>query len=242
MAQPPTTSDPDGVNQTFLREVDENLRRDRVRDFFRDYRGVLIGGLILFLASAGGIIWWQDYRLKKQGEQVEKLATIYRDINDSKLAKVPAELDQLSASSGQAVRASAMFTRAALALQQNDPALASKTYGDIAHDSAMPQAYRDAALLRQTTLDFDKLKPDEVISRMAPLAKPDSAWFGSAGELTAMALIKQGKKLEAGKLFAAIAANKDVPVSMRGRAVQIAGSLGVDASAALPPSAQQETR
>ena len=242
MAQPPTTSDPDGVNRTFLREVDENLRRDRVRDFFRDYRGVLIGGLILFLVSAGGIIWWQDYRLKKQGEQVEKLATIYRDISESKLDKVPGELDQLSASSGEAVRASALFTCAALALQQNDVALASKTYGDIAQNSAMPQAYRDAALLRQTTLDFDKLKPDEVISRMAPLAKLDSAWFGSAGELTAMALIKQGKKLEAGKIFAAIAANQDVPVSMRGRAVQIAGSLGVDASAALPQSAQQETR
>ncbi|MDL2340914.1 MAG: tetratricopeptide repeat protein [Pseudomonadota bacterium] len=234
MALPPTTE----INETFLREVDENLRRDRVHDFFRDNRGLLIAALILFLATAGGIIWWQQHQIDKSGEEVEQLAKVYRDIGDSKLDKVPAEIGPLASSSSKSVRASALFTRAALALEQNDSALASTTYGAIANDSSMPQPYRDAALLRQTTLDFDKLKPEEVISRLAPLAKPDSAWFGSAGEMTAMALIKQGKTLEAGKSFAAIAANKDVPVSMRARAVQVAGTLGVDASAALPPSAQ----
>lgn len=234
MALPPTTE----INETFLREVDENLRRDRAHDFFRNNRGLLIGALLLFLASAGGIIWWQQHRLDKSGEEVEQLAKIYRDIGESKLDQVPTGLDTLSASSSKAVRASALFTRAALALEQSDQALASRTFGEIATDESMPQPYRDAALLRQTTIDFDKLTPDEVISRLAPLAKPDSPWFGSAGEMTAMALIKQGKKLEAGKLFAAIAANKDVPVGMRARAVQIAGSLGADASAALPTSAQ----
>lgn len=234
MAQPPTTD----VNETFLREVDENLRRDRMRDFFREYRGLLIGALVLFLVTAGGIIWWQQYRRDQAGKQVEELAKVYRDIGESKTAAVPAELDKLSASSSISVRASALFTRAALALEQNDAALASKTYGQIIADDSFPKPYRDAALLRQTTLDFDKLKPEDVITRLAPLATPDSAWFGSAGEITAMALIKQGKKTEAGKLFAAIAANKNVPASLRARAVQIAGSLGIDASAALPPPVQ----
>ena len=73
---------------------------------------------------------------------------------------------------------------------------------------------------------------------MQPLTKPGSPWFGSAGELTAMAMIKQGKKLEAGRLFAAIAADRQVPESIRARAVQIAGTLGVDASASLPTIAQ----
>ena len=93
-------------------------------------------------------------------------------------------------------------------------------------------------LLRGTTLEFDSIKPEEVIARMQPLAKPGLPWFGSAGELTAMAYIKQGKMLEAGRLFAAIAADKQVPDSIRARAVQVAGTLGVDASASLPASAQ----
>ena len=45
-----------------------------------------------------------------------------------------------------------------------------------------------------------------------------------------MALIKQGKNAEAGRLFAAIAKNDEVPGSVRARSVQIASSLGVDVS------------
>ena len=53
-----------------------------------------------------------------------------------------------------------------------------------------------------------------------------------------MALLKQGKRNEAGRLFAAIAADKNVPDTIRSRAVQIAGTLGIDASASLPFQAQ----
>ena len=42
----------------------------------------------------------------------------------------------------------------------------------------------------------------------------------------------------AGQLFLAIAKDVNVPQSIRARAVQVAGSLGVDASSALPPQAQ----
>jgi hypothetical protein len=77
-----------------------------------------------------------------------------------------------------------------------------------------------------------------VISRLAPLALPSEPWFGTAGEMTALAMIKQGRKQEAGQLFAAIAKDNTVPETTRARAVQVAGTLGVDASAALPSQAQ----
>ena len=73
---------------------------------------------------------------------------------------------------------------------------------------------------------------------MEPLAKAGTPWFGSAGEITAMAYLKQGKTTEAGRLFAAIAGDKDVPQSIRARTAQIAGTLGVDASAAFPAMTQ----
>jgi hypothetical protein len=39
-------------------------------------------------------------------------------------------------------------------------------------------------------------------------------------------------------LFVAIAKDETVPATIRARAVQVAGSLGIDASTALPPQAQ----
>jgi len=68
-----------------------------------------------------------------------------------------------------------------------------------------------------------------VIDRLKPLATPGNPWFGSAGELVAMAYLKQGRKELAGPLFAAIAKDEDVPQTLRSRTRQIAGQLGYDA-------------
>lgn len=232
MAQPPD------INDTFVREVDENLRRDRIRDFFQENGTLLAVALVLFLAVCGGIIWYQQHREHNAEGQVEQLAQIYKDIGVGDTSKVPQQLNDLSDSGNKAVRASALFTRAAFAIQQNDTKSAIATYKQIADDSSLPDAYRNAALIRQTALEFDQLQPQQVIDRLQPLAKPGNPWFGSAGEMTALALIKSGKNEEAGQLFATIAKDKGVPDSIRNRSIQISGSLGADASAALGPQAQ----
>ena len=224
LAQPPDT-----INETFLREVDENLRRDQLSDFAKRHGRWLIAGVILFLAASGGWIYWQQYQVQRSEKQVEELAQVYTDIGNNKVSAAPQKLDALSESGKKGVRASALFARAALALQQNDHKLAIAKYKEIASESGLPQASRDAALIRQTALEFDNIKPEEVIARLAPLAKPGNPWFASAGEMTGMALVKQGKKQEAGRLFAAIAKDKTVPEGNRARSVQLASSLGVDA-------------
>ena len=232
MAQPPDISD------TFLREVDENLRRDQIRDFFKENGAWVVVGVVLFLAAAGGMIWYQQHREQRAEAQVEELAQIYKDIGVGNTAKVPQQLEDLSHSGSKGVRATALFTRAAFAIQQNDLKSAIATYKQISEDSSLPQAYRDAATIRQTALEFDQLKPQQVIARLEPLAKPGEPWFGSAGEMTALALLKDGKRQQAGQLFAELAKNKDVPDSIRNRAIQISGSLGADASAAIGTQAQ----
>jgi hypothetical protein len=184
------------------------------------------------------MIWWRQHQVQVAQGEVEKLAQVYKDIGGGNVAEAPKQLDELAESHSKAVRASARFARAALALQQNDTKQAIAIYNQIAADKGLPDPYRDAALVRGTTLQFDQLQPQEVISRLQPLAKPGEPWFGSAGEVTAMAMLKQGKRQDAGQLFLAIARDKTVPDAIRGRAAQLAGSLGVDASAIVLPQAQ----
>lgn len=232
MALPPDSS------EIFLREVDENLRRDQMRDFAKKYGGWLITAVVLFLIASGGFIYWQSYRQQHSEQQVEQLAQIFKDIGAGDTTSTPAKLDDLSKSGSKAVRATALFTGAAVAIQQNDLKLATAKYAEIVADDGLPKPYRDAALIRQTALEFDNLKSEQVIARLQPLTKPGNPWFGSAGEMTAMALIKQGKKAEAAQLFTAIAKDKSVPDAIRDRSIQIAGSLGGDASAAIAAPAQ----
>ena len=71
MAQPPD------ISETFLREVDENLRRDQMRDFGKQYGAWLIAAVVLFLAACGGWIWWQHHQVKRSEQQVEQLGRVH---------------------------------------------------------------------------------------------------------------------------------------------------------------------
>lgn len=234
MALPTDSSD------TFLREVDENLRRDRLRDFLKAYGTWLVAAVVLFLAAVGGYLYWQQRQQARAGEETEQLYSVFADLAAGRSQNAAPRLRPLEQSTNDAVRASALLIQAAVALEKNDRASALAKYRQLAGDEGMAKPYRDAATIRLTALEFDALKPEQVIARLEPLAKPGEPWFGSAGEMTAFAYLRQGQKAQAGRLFAAIAADPQVPPSIRSRSVQIAGSLGVDASASLPALEQQD--
>ena len=225
---------PGETNEAFLREVDENLRRSQAEDFFRRWGGWVIAGALLLLAAVGGFLYWRNHQAQLAADQSEKLAAVMADIGAGNTRTIDQRLAEIQNQGTDAYAGLARLTGAAFALQKGERNKAIEAYRAIAADGDQPQAVRDAALLRGTALQFDSLKPEDVISRLEPLARPDSPWFGTAGEMTAMAMLKQNRKSEAGRLFAAIAADKKVPDSLRARAVQIAGTLGVDATAQMP--------
>ena len=231
---------PTDSNDTFFREVDENLRRDQFQDFFKKNGKWIALAVVLFLAAAGGLIYWREYRNQQSAEQSEQLHAVFTDIAKNERQTVPQRLGKLEQSHSEVVRASAMLTDAALALDTNNRTAAIAKYRALADDKSLSQVYRDVGTIRLTALEFDTMKPEDVVARLEPLARPGNPWFGSAGEMTALAYLKQGKKSEAGRLFAQVAADNQVPNSIRTRAVQVAGTLGVDASASLPGLPQQD--
>jgi len=222
---------------TFVREVDENLRRDQARDFLKKNGPWIVGAILLFLAAIAGYLYWQDRQGKKAEAETERLNEAMTAIGAGQASQVAKQLAPLAESNADGVSAAARLTRAAIALDKSDRKTAIAEYRAIMDDTGLAQPYRDLATVRLTALEFDQMKPDDVISRLKPLSVAGNAWFGSAGEMTAMALLKQNKNAEAGRLFAAIAADTKVPNSIRSRAVQIAGTLGIDASASLPAAA-----
>jgi len=228
LALPPDTAD------SFVREVDENLRRDQMAERAKRYGAVIIGAVVLFLFAVAGYLYWQDRQRKQAEVGTEQLTGAMQDIGANKMATAPATLDTLRQSDAEGVKAIAGLTRAALALQQGNRKLASTIYAEVAADKGLAKPYRDLALVRGTLLEFDTLKPDEVIARLQPLGVAGEPFFGSAGEMIGMALLAKGQKPAAAQLFAKIAADDGVPDSLRARAVQVAGTLGVDASASLP--------
>ncbi len=223
MAISPTT------NEEFIREVDDELRRDQAIGLWRSYGRWIIAAVLGGLALFGGFLWWQNDRAEKLGVEGEQLSTTLDDLNAGKASAVAPKLAMLAASKTAGISVAATLTQADMAIDKGDVKRAVALFAAIAARPGIDPPYRDLALVRQTAAEFDMMTPDAVIARLKPLAAPGNPWFGSAGEMVGLSYLKLGKRDLAGAMFAAIAKDESVPQTIRERVVQLAGTLGVDA-------------
>lgn len=242
-AAPSKSDDPAAAQQdVFLREVDDALREAELKSILNRY-GKPIGGVIAAgLLALAGYLWWDSSAKQAAAERSEQAIIALDKLEAGNAAAALTDLDALAKDGSDGSKAAAAVTRAAILVQQGKTEDGAKAFAAIAADPAVPQAFRDLATVREVSLRFETMQPQQVIDRLKPLAVPGNAWFGSAGELVGMAYLKLGKPDQAGPLFAAIGKNTEVPSTLRSRMRQVAGQLGYDAGTddvAAPGAAQQ---
>lgn len=215
-------------SQAFMREVDDAVRQDQLLGFWQRFGRWILVAVVLGLAAFGGWLYWQHYS-KTQSEAVSEQMDAVLTTAAGGGTPDAKQLDALTKAGQPGYRASAMLTQAGVASRKGDAKGAIALYAAMAADTKLDQPYRDLALIRQTALEFESLKPQQVVDRLKPLAIEGAPWFGSAGELVAIAYMKMGKTDLAGPMFAAMAKDANVPQSIRSRARQMAGLMGIDA-------------
>lgn len=234
MARTPTTTPAPGTpsheDDVLIREIDEAVREDALYQFMRDHGLKVLAVITLGVAGLGGYLVWDHYAEQKLEQQSETLIASFDAASARDFKGASDKVAGLTGDgSSDGARMSARFMQAGAAIEAGDTAKASGLYRAIVNDPETPAALRDLAKIRDVSLNFDRMKPADVIAQLGPIATPGSAYFGSAGELIAMAHVEAGNRAAAGKIFAAIAKDEDQPETLRSRARQMAGLMGVDA-------------
>lgn len=217
------------TDEAFFREVDDELRRDQAIAIWRRWGIAIVVAIVLALGAFAGWLYWQSHREAKAGEQGITFNKALDELGKNKPAAAAPMLDQLAKEGTPGYAALSQFTLADIALQKGDLKGAAAKFAEVAGDGSAAQPLRDLALVRQTLAEYDSLQPQVVIDRMRPLAVKGNPFFGSAGEMTAVAYLQMGRKDLAGRMFGDLAKDEGVPASTRQRAVQMAGVLGIDA-------------
>ena len=218
-----------GSDEAFLREVDDAVRASDLTTFWTRYGRWLLVALVAGLLAFGGWIIYQNRVQADSGKQSEEFIDAMDKLRAGDAKGGRSKLATLAKADQPGYRAMAQLVEANLLGEDGDTKKAIAIYSKVAGDSSLPQTFRDLALIRQTSAEFDQLSAQTVIDRLKPLAKPGNPWFGSAGEMTAIAYMKMGKDNLAGPIFAQIAKQDGLPQTLRSRAQQMAGALGVDA-------------
>jgi hypothetical protein len=211
-------------DDSLIREVDEDLRREHWEKLWKRYGGVVIGVAAAIVVAVAGYQGWHGYREGQRAEAgrrfAEAQALTGRDLDGAANAFATLAAD---GPTGYALLARLQEARDRAAA--GDAAAARRIYGQIISDRT-DAVHADlgvllsvaAALSRpgEVIVDLDQLK-----AQLEPLGRADNPWRFSAQELLAMLALERGDTVGAKDLLARLRTDAAAPADLRTRADQL---------------------
>jgi hypothetical protein len=206
-------------NDSFIDEVTEEVRRDRLFGLYRRYGWI---GLVVILGIVGGTAAneWLKAREGARAEGfgdalIEALDTGSAEERRAALAAVPADGEQ------------ALLKALILATDpEEDKAATLAALDAIAADAAAPAQYRDLAVLRRAIVAGADQPLAERRAALEGIAVPGRPYRALAAEQLAYLLLEEGRTDEAIAALGALTQAEDAPASLRSRAEQVITALG----------------
>lgn len=230
---------------TFVNEVDEKLREERMMGMAKRYGPWIIGAFVLFIVILGGWQGWRAYSQNQSRQTAETYFAAQELARGGNLDGAKTAFEELSRGGPHAYRVMARMERAAILAQEGDLEAALAEF-DAAAEEARDPIMRQTAQLRAAyiaaeTQDFEALQ-----TRLTPLIETNSRISYLARELLGIEAWEAGRLDVARPLFENLTLALDAPDAVRQRA-QIALNVIGPAPAgenATPPQApaQGETK
>lgn len=218
---------------SFIDEVTEEVRRDRLFRIFRKYGWI---GLALVAAIVGGAAFteWRRFSGESSAQVFGDAVTDALDLGSPEDRR--AALDAVPATGGQAAVKDLMLASD----PAQDKAGSLAALDRLIADQGQPQVYRDLAALRKVLVAGKDLPLADRRALLEPLAGPGRAFRPLALEQLGYLLIEEGKPEEAISALSPLVQDEQAPRGLRGRVSQAIITLGgtpPGAAAAAPADA-----
>jgi len=204
------------MSDEFIREVDEEYRRDQIAMIWKRYNGVIIGLAILLVAVVGGYRYWQHVEQTRAEAAATRYEEASRQARDSTEDEVLQPLEALAKESSGGYQLLARFRLAAEQGQRNAEE-GAKAFAALANDASIDPLWQDLARLRAAMLRIDGNDAAQAQPDLERLATPTNPWRHSARELLGLMGLKRGDYEAAGRWFDQIAADRETPAGLRSR-------------------------
>lgn len=242
----PKVQDQPMSEESFLREVEEELRSDKLKAFWKRYAVFIIGAAILIVAVVAANEVWKWY---SRSTAANASAQYYQAIGlaeSGDLGGAQQALEELANGGPAGYALLARFRAASLLAEQGDAQGAISAY-DALSSAVDNIRLRELALILGAYLAVDTLDAAAVEARAGALAAEDGPFSSAANEALGLAYYKAGDFDRARERFEMIAADANAGQDLQLRAfiyLEQLASQGVALSeepAAEDPSAALQT-
>jgi hypothetical protein len=205
--------------ESFIEEVTEEVRRDRLFKLFRKYGWI---GVVLVLGIVGGTAW-NEWSKSKAEARAQAFGEAVIDVMD---LGTPAERREgLAAIPAEGAQASLLQLILATDPRE-DKAGSLAALEKVAADATLPAAYRDLAVLRRVLVADADLSLDERREALKSIAAAGRPYRMLAEEQLAYLMIEEKKTDEAIAALSALMQDQEATGSLRARVGQIITVLG----------------
>lgn len=204
-------------------EVDEEVRREKLKQFWERYNAAIIGVALLIVIGVGGWRAWQWYDQKKAAEAGAAFETAVSLDASGKTAEAQAAFERIAATGTSGYRLLARI-REATELAQKDRTAAVAAYDSVAKDSGVERIFQDLATIRAALLLLDSAPLSDIQQRLEPLSANDRPFRHTAREIMALSAWRAGDKAAARRWANLILTDPDTPAASRAR-VEVIGTL-----------------
>jgi hypothetical protein len=203
------------LSDNIFNEVDEEVRRERLKQLWDRYGLYLIAIAVVFVVAVAawrGYEYWQSSKAAAAGSAFEAAVTLAEEGKYAEAEKAFAEVAKVGTPGYQALAR----LRAAAAAAQRDPKDAVRLYDELAVSGIGP-SLQDLAAVRAGFLLVDTAPVDEMRRRLDPLAAPDRPFRHSARELLALSAWKNGDTAGVKRYVEMITSDNQTPQAVRSR-------------------------
>lgn len=200
-----------------FREVEEDIRRDRLQQLWDKYGIYLIGLVVGIIALTSLVVGWRAYT-QSQAEEASKAFALAVAGAAQEGADAPALFTDLADGSPSGYAALARLRAAGALADAGDLDEAIAAYDAVAADSAADDILRDLARVKSGTLLVGRTSYDDLAIRLVPLTDAGEAWRNPAREALGMAAYAEQKYAQAQSYFQSIVGDQTATPGVRDRA------------------------
>jgi hypothetical protein len=212
------------VSEIF-REIEEELRRDRLWNLWSRYGRYLIAFVVVALLLAAAFAGWRAYQASERRDQAARYAEALTLSREPGREPEAATVFGVIAREGGPYSLPAAFEQAELLAKSGDRQGAIAVYDRLAGAPGIDREYRDLAVVLSVMYGLQDADPQAAIDRLAPLTASDRPWRATALELTAAAKLKTGDRAAALAIYQQLADDLGAPRGLRARAAEMAAAL-----------------
>lgn len=225
-----------------FREVEEDIRRDRLQQLWDKYGIYLISLVVGIIALTSLIVGWRAYTQSQAEDASKAFATAVAEAAQEG-ADAPAIFTELANQAPIGYAALAQLRAAGALTEAGEIDSAIAAFDAVSADSSADDILRDLAKVKSGTLLVGRTSYDDLAIRLVPLAGDGEPWRNPAREALGMAAYAEQKYAQAQSYFQSIVGDQTATPGVRDRAHVMLALIAphVRASQTVPLEASEST-